>query len=75
MSGKLLFLAGLGVGFVIGARQGRGAYEKLRARASAIWGDPKVQKGVAQAQDVIREVPVVGESVSDAIDSAKPAGA
>ncbi len=70
--GKLVFLAGLGIGFVLGARQGRGAYEKLKAQAAGAWNNPTVQKGVAQAQGVIRDkVPVVGEKVSDAIDSAK----
>jgi len=73
MSGKLLFLAGLAVGFVVGARQGRGAYERLKARASDLWGDPKVQRGVSRAQETIRDrVPVVGDKVADAVDAAKP---
>jgi hypothetical protein len=72
MNGKLVFAAGLAVGFVLGARQGRGAYDKLTARVQRTWNDPAVQRRVSDAQDVIREkVPVVGEKVSDAIDAAK----
>ncbi|WP_229072201.1 hypothetical protein [Actinoplanes sp. DH11] len=52
MRGKLLFLTGLGAGFVLGSRAGREKYEEIRANAQKIWENPTVQEaaGVAQAQ-------------------------
>ncbi|MEV6346542.1 hypothetical protein [Actinoplanes sp. NPDC051851] len=52
MRGKLLFLTGLGAGFVLGSRAGREKYEEIRANAQKLWEHPTVQEaaGVAQAQ-------------------------
>jgi len=41
---KLVILAvGVGVGFILGSRAGRGPYEKFSAATSKIWHDPRVQ--------------------------------
>ncbi|PJJ65238.1 hypothetical protein [Compostimonas suwonensis] len=51
MKGKLLFVAGAAVGYVLGARAGRKRYEQIAAAASKVWNAPPVQRGVKQAQD------------------------
>jgi hypothetical protein len=49
---KVVFLTGLGIGFVIGARAGRERYEQLRKLARKAWDSPSVQQaaGALQAQ-------------------------
>ena len=61
---KLLFIVGLGVGYVLGARAGRPRYEQIRAKATDAWEDPRVQKVVTEAQDFVKEnAPIVQEKV------------
>jgi hypothetical protein len=52
MRGKLLFLGGAAVGFVLGARAGREKYDQLVATSRKVWESPTVQEaaGVVQAQ-------------------------
>lgn len=52
MRGKMMFLGGLAVGFVLGARAGRETYEELVVWGRKILDHPTVQEaaGVAQAQ-------------------------
>ncbi len=52
MRGKIMFLGGLAVGFVLGARAGREKYEELVVRGRKMLDHPTVQEaaGVAQAQ-------------------------
>lgn len=74
MKGKILFVAGAAVGYVLGARAGRGAYVKIKDRAEGIWENPSVQKGVKQAESFVKEnAPVVGSKVKDAASSAASA--
>lgn len=64
MRHKLLFIVGAGIGYVLGARAGRPAYEKLKAKATGAWEDPRVQKVKADAQEFVKEnAPVVQEKV------------
>ena len=59
MYGKLLFVVGLGVGYVVGTSRGRKDYEMLRQRASEIWLDPRVQWAAKQATDAVeKNVPI-----------------
>lgn len=46
MKGKLAFVVGAGVGYVIGTRAGRGQFEKIKGWASDAWHDPRVQSTV-----------------------------
>jgi hypothetical protein len=52
MRGKLMFLGGLAVGYVLGTREGRERYEQLIRSARKILDHPTVQeaRGVVQAE-------------------------
>lgn len=61
---KFLFVVGIGIGYVLGARAGRPRYDKLKAKATEAWEDPRVQKVVADTQEFVKEnTPVVQEKV------------
>lgn len=65
MRGKILFVAGLGVGYVLGTRAGRERYEQLKRMADRAWNDPRVQHRVEQAEDFVKDkAPEVAEFVS-----------
>jgi hypothetical protein len=70
MYGKLLFAAGLGVGYLFGTSRGRADYEKLKRRASQIWLDPRVQRVAKQATDAVEKNVPMGEKVTEAVDAA-----
>ncbi|MCI4011740.1 YtxH domain-containing protein [Brevibacterium sp. ZH18] len=74
MKKRLILLAGLGVGFVLGSRTGRQSYEKLKAQAQDLWTDPRVQDTVDKANQTIREKsPVVADAVQTAADKVNAA--
>ncbi|MBD8059226.1 YtxH domain-containing protein [Cellulomonas sp. JH27-2] len=50
MRGKVAFVAGAGLGYLLGTRAGRGQFEKIKAWADDVWHDPRVQGYVADAQ-------------------------
>jgi hypothetical protein len=52
MRGKLWFIGGVAVGFVLGARAGREKYDEIVLNARKMWDHPTVQEaaGVVQAQ-------------------------
>ena len=71
MKGKILFVAGAAVGYVLGARAGRGAYVKIKSQAESLWENPSVQKTVHQAEDFVKEnAPVVGKRLQGAAGDA-----
>jgi hypothetical protein len=47
---KGTFIAGVAVGFVLGARSGRDTYDKMVAKAQQVWEHPKVQQGRSTVQ-------------------------
>jgi len=66
MRGKILFVTGLAVGYVLGTRAGRERYEQLKRAAQGFWNDPRVQRRVDQVEDFVRENAAdVVEFVSD----------
>jgi hypothetical protein len=66
MKGKILFLAGLGAGYVLGTRAGRERYEQIKAAASGLWNAPVVQRQVDNVQDFVKDkAPEVVEFVAD----------
>lgn len=52
MRGKLLFITGGLVGYVLGARAGRQRYEQIRAAANDLWNSKPVQRRVSEARDL-----------------------
>jgi hypothetical protein len=52
MRGKVLFITGVGVGYVLGTRAGREKFDRMVAQARKFWESPTVQEaaGVVQAQ-------------------------
>jgi hypothetical protein len=65
MRGKVLFVAGLAVGYVLGTRAGRRRFEQIKSAAQGIWESEPVQWGVQQAQEA------VGEVADEALGAAK----
>ena len=53
--GRLLLLAGLITGFVLGSRAGRRAYEQLRSRVQDVSRNPAVQSTVSKARDFAQQ--------------------
>ena len=51
MKGKILLVVGLSIGYVLGTRAGRERYEEIKAAASRLWNDPRIQDSVDQAGD------------------------
>jgi hypothetical protein len=52
MRGKVMFLTGVGVGYVLGTRAGREKFDRMVAQARKVWESPTVQEaaGMVQAQ-------------------------
>jgi len=52
MRGKVLFITGVGVGYVLGTRAGREKFDRMVAQGRKVWESPTVQEaaGVVQAQ-------------------------
>ncbi|RZU66908.1 hypothetical protein EV379_3278 [Microterricola gilva] len=50
MKGKLLFVSGAAVGYVLGTRAGRKRYEQIKDAAQSVWNTPLVQQGVDQVK-------------------------
>lgn len=46
MQGRILFVAGAAIGYVLGARAGRRRYDQIKATADRVWNDKNVQKSV-----------------------------
>jgi hypothetical protein len=55
MRGKILFLVGLAVGYVLGTKAGRERYEQIRSRAKGVWESEPVQRQVDRAGDFVRD--------------------
>lgn len=63
---RLIFIVGLGIGFVLGARAGRERYEQLRKLARKAAENPAVQEaaGAIQAQ-AVSLAKLVGDKLAD----------
>jgi type IV secretory pathway TrbL component len=53
--GRLLLIAGLITGFVLGSRAGRRAYEQLRSRVRDVGRTPAVQSTVSKAREFAQQ--------------------
>ena len=67
---KLKFLAGVGVGYVLGSRAGHQRYEQIRSGARSFWNSPKVQNTVSHAQEfAAQKAPEVQHKVAETASS------
>ncbi|MDP9406396.1 MAG: YtxH domain-containing protein [Actinomycetota bacterium] len=76
MLGKLTFLAGAGVGYVLGARAGRERYEQIMQQVRGVKERPEVQDALTTVKQQATEVAstatgAVQERASTAADAAK----
>ncbi|MCI4659107.1 YtxH domain-containing protein [Cryobacterium zhongshanensis] len=55
MRGKLLFITGGLVGYVLGARAGRKRYDQIVASAESLWNADPVQRRVTEVRDFALE--------------------
>jgi threonine dehydratase len=73
MMKRLMFVAGVGAGYVLGTKAGQRRYEQIKARADQVWSSEPVQEKVQAAVTTLQEkAPVVAEKVGAA---ARAAGA
>lgn len=56
MRHKAIFITGFAVGFMVGARSGRGTYDKIVAYAQQVAAHPKVQQATGAAQSKATEL-------------------
>lgn len=76
MKGKVAFVAGAAVGFLLGSRAGREPYEKAKEQARNMWEKPAVQERVSAAGDAVREQgSQVAGKVKDRFGSESSSGA
>lgn len=72
MRGKLWFLGGAAVGFMVGARAGRERYDQLVAAARQLWDHPTVQEATGVVQEQANRVYTEGkETVSKKLGNSK----
>ena len=71
MKRKLLFLTGLAIGYVVGARAGREKYDKLRAATERYWRDPRVTKVRSDVESYARtQAPIIRDRAGAAAKAA-----
>ena len=65
--GKLSFLAGTAVGYVLGAKAGRKRYEQITDRATKAWSSEPVQAKVDSARQAVKtQAPIIADKVGEA---------
>ena len=67
--GKLTFVAGAAVGYVLGARAGRKRYEQIKGQATRLWRSDPVQDRVGTATETVKQqaAPYVTEKLGEAV--------
>ncbi|MGO4102695.1 YtxH domain-containing protein [Leifsonia sp. YAF41] len=81
MRGKLLFITGGLIGYVLGARAGRKRYDQIAAAANNLWNAEPVQRRVTMARDftldAVGDLPVTlfnaGKKVVENVQAKKSA--
>jgi len=69
--GKLSFVAGIAVGFVLGARAGEKRYDQIKGRANQLWSSDPVQSRVETVRETVKEqAPVVAAKLGDVAKTA-----
>ena len=71
MRGRILFVIGLGAGYVLGAKAGRQRYEQIASTADKVWNSPSVTKQRHEVQHFVEtKAPKLMESATDAAGDA-----
>ncbi len=69
---RLILLAGVAIGYILGAKAGRERYEQLAEQASKVWSDPRVQTKVDEVKEQAPQVAaMVGDKAKSAASQAK----
>lgn len=55
MRGKILFVAGLAAGYVLGAKAGRQRYNQIADAAGKVWNNPNVQRTVDTVEEFVKD--------------------
>ena len=76
---KLLLLAAIGAGYVLGARAGRQRYEQIKQMFVKVKDDPRVQSAAHTAADTARQqAPIVKDKITavaaTAAEKVRPSG-
>ena len=76
MKSKLVFVAGLATGYVLGTRAGRRRFESIKGHAREVWQSDSVQSALSTVQEKAAEVAkdqgaVLKDKVTEAVDAAK----
>ena len=68
MKGKILFVVGLGVGYVLGTRAGREKYEKIKRQAQWVWDSPVISDARDQVDAFVKaRTPDLAEVVASGV--------
>ncbi|MFC7431523.1 MULTISPECIES: hypothetical protein [unclassified Agrococcus] len=71
MRGRILFVVGIGVGYVLGAKAGRQRYEQIASAADKLWNSSAVSKPRAEVQQFVEtQTPKVVDAATDAATKA-----
>ncbi|GEK80039.1 hypothetical protein [Agrococcus baldri] len=71
MRGRILFVVGLGAGYVLGAKAGRQRYEQIASAADKVWNSPTVAKQRHEVQHFVEtQAPKLVEQATDAAGDA-----
>jgi hypothetical protein len=66
MRGRLLFVAGAALGYVLGSRAGRARYEQIKSVTGKIWNSNGVQKQVHNVEESVADrTPDVAEFIGE----------
>lgn len=76
MRGRILFVLGLGAGYVLGAKAGRQRYEQIASAADKVWHSPTVEKQRHEVQKFVETqapklVEQAQEVAGDVVDKVK----
>ncbi|HYN29086.1 MAG TPA: protoporphyrinogen oxidase [Dermatophilaceae bacterium] len=69
--GKISFLAGMGAGYILGARAGRQRYAQIKSASNKVWQSKPVQSQVSTVKETAKTK--AGPAVSDKVTSAAKA--
>jgi hypothetical protein len=59
-----VFAAGAAVGYVLGTKSGRGAYEKVKGHSADLWHNPTVQDTVSTVTETVkRQTPQIQDTL------------